>query len=374
MAYNAIMMKFSNDNLEDPLQDEDPDSEDIELLTAEDIEEDAGLAAEMATEVEKFLEKAVDEPLAENVYSLTIIALMYSFSATGLHPRRIILASALLLGMLFIQVYFIWMTVLIVTPHETLESRRLYNLYETTMYIDANNVSHTTISGAHQDHVRGIDGFFDDANFNKFNEEDKDAICSIPMSFPIFVFSVVLLWSMTIWMHIRGILESSVRLVLGLQTTSWGTKTIIKIDRENDSAAAFSMTWMLKVVIIVFVQLPRLAVHLVLLWLGSRWLFATKGYGNLLLNAVALEFILTLSSTFYATLVPYRQKALVARTTIPTTPMHGMLTVFTGVACVFYAVWYVFYFEDVLPDFKWDLAKVCHSYLEVEYLEVWRAT
>jgi len=44
------------------------------------------------------------------------------------------------------------------------------------------------------------------------------------------------------------------------------------------------------------VLLPRLLMSGVLLWLGCRWLLATPNFADLVLNAVALEFILTLKA------------------------------------------------------------------------------
>jgi len=41
------------------------------------------------------------------------------------------------------------------------------------------------------------------------------------------------------------------------------------------------------------VLVPRTIITCLLLWLGCRWLLATNNFADLVLNAVALEFILS---------------------------------------------------------------------------------
>merc|ERR1719161_2218973 len=77
------------------------------------------------------------------------------------------------------------------------------------------------------------------------------------------------------------------------------------------------LTCCLKAALVLCVQCPRFIMNSVLLWLGMRWLTATLGFGDLLLNALALEFILNLSDLLFLTLVPYSGKMMVLGTFIP---------------------------------------------------------
>merc|ERR1712188_183649 len=100
-----------------------------------------------------------------------------------------------------------------------------------------------------------------------------------------------------------------------------------------------------------------------LFWLGSRWLLATAGFGDLLLNALALEFILNLAEILYNALAPFQQKLKVQRTLIPQRQSSGIIASFVWVFSAVYTLAYMVYFQGVLPDYKWDVRSVCQSLL-----------
>merc|ERR1719352_770167 len=76
------------------------------------------------------------------------------------------------------------------------------------------------------------------------------------------------------------------------------------------------LTVAMKVALLGFVQCPRIIMNSFLLWLGARWLTATLGFGDLLLNALALEFILNLAGLLYQAMVPHNGKVMTQRTYI----------------------------------------------------------
>merc|ERR1719223_302586 len=117
----------------------------------------------------------------------------------------------------------------------------------------------------------------------------------------------------------------------------------------------------MKMSIIWCVQVPRLIMTSVLLWLGCRWLIATVGFGDLLLNCVALEFILNLADLLYNVLVPYSGKILVRSTYLPHLHAHehetcgnmfGMLS--CGVLAGVLVFLYMYHLQMVLPEYQWE--------------------
>merc|ERR1711897_100615 len=56
------------------------------------------------------------------------------------------------------------------------------------------------------------------------------------------------------------------------------------------------------------VVLPRAMITLRVLYLGSRWLLATTPFGELVLNAVALEFVLFISRVNFRAFVSKRSR------------------------------------------------------------------
>merc|ERR1712100_625644 len=98
---------------------------------------------------------------------------------------------------------------------------------------------------------------------------------------------------------------------------------------------------------------------------------ATCGFGELLLNAVALEFVLNLSETIYHAFLPYRKKMLVNGTYLPNSSIGGATGLIAAIACVAWSCLYVFVLQSVLPDYKWDLHSVCQPYLHDKFMHVW---
>merc|ERR1711862_456298 len=64
------------------------------------------------------------------------------------------------------------------------------------------------------------------------------------------------------------------------------------------------LTVKIKVFFCLFMFVPRWAITSYLLWLGCRWLTATNDFADLILNAVALEFIMALKEFIYLALAP----------------------------------------------------------------------
>jgi len=125
-----------------------------------------------------------------------------------------------------------------------------------------------------------------------------------------------------------------------------------------------------KVSMICFVQIPVLVMNVFLLWIGCRWLMATLGFGEVLLNAVALEFVLNLHQIFYKAVVPYTMKNSLGSILLPQgmrsekPSWFNMLSAFGlfGVAVVWITL-YIRVFQEVLPDYNWDIASACNLFM-----------
>jgi len=142
---------------------------------------------------------------------------------------------------------------------------------------------------------------------------------------------------------------------------------------DDGTDEVIGLTICLKFELVILVQCPRVAMNSILLWLGARWLTATLGFGDLFLNALALEFILNLSNLLYEAMVPHNSKLLVQRTMIPHVTKHekegccnmfGMLLL--GVVATILVISYMWKLQGVLPSYKWDVSKVCTTFLAQE--------
>merc|ERR1719436_2367099 len=123
----------------------------------------------------------------------------------------------------------------------------------------------------------------------------------------------------------------------------------------------------------VLLVIPRLVITVLLLWLGCRWLLATLHFADILLNGVALEFILCTKDLLYMTIMPQRNMKDVQNTKfgfgedVPAAyiPFIGTF-VWLGLAVVWVYV-YTYYLQQVLPEYRWDIHDVCSDFLHDLY-------
>jgi hypothetical protein len=122
---------------------------------------------------------------------------------------------------------------------------------------------------------------------------------------------------------------------------------------------------------ITMLIVPWLSTNLYALWLGCRWLDATADFSGLIGNCVALEFILHIEEMlFYSWVTDHHKREMDSILFIPQRIRErlGWFVVFNGVSwalialCWVYA--YMWYFQSVLPSYRWDVADVCGPYLQ----------
>jgi len=124
-----------------------------------------------------------------------------------------------------------------------------------------------------------------------------------------------------------------------------------------------------KAMLLLFLILPRLAIDIVLLWLGCRWLVATANFGDLLMNAIALEFILLFKELMYNAVTPKHTMTETAHFEVPDNRelRVGWLSYMGSFlwlgASFLWCYLYIHYFQQVLPDYRWDIHSVCESYI-----------
>lgn len=308
------------------------------------------------------------EPLDEDVYGVGISSLIRDVEkitrAEGrmcLRSCRILATSTLLVLTLIMQAFLIFEFKRLVTQGFVHRIRTAYGDYEEWMY-----ENHTTLTA--NGFYRGIPGHFNPSRFANLPESiDKDFICSVPLSQPHFFACILLIWTCTVVIDMRKTLMNMD--IMLIRTPLIASARDMLQTGEGATVTLLGLPLALKVFLFFCVFLPRLAIDVVLLWLGCRWLAATGNFDDVLLNAIALEFILLIKDLLYSAVVPVRDRYENAHFLVPkhrkaTVSWTGYMGAFLWLLVAFAWVFlYVCKLQQVLPDYRWDIHGVCQSYL-----------
>jgi len=254
-----------------------------------------------------------------------------------------------------------------VTSVSTKDARESYDKYEMWMYGNTTGSTTITENGYH----RGVDGYFDLKRFETMDDDIKGNVCQLPISQPTFFLCIMLTWTLVCLGEFRHSLCLANSLVFVTPTIASMADSLQETPEDGDEAVIVEgLTVLVKIVLCIFVFLPRCIVAIVLLWLGSRWLTSTSGFSNVMQNAVALEFVLLLKDLLYKVMAPGHNKIETRNTLIRPAERTEkpsswvFLGAFLwGLAAVVWVLLYMEYFQEVLPEYRWDINIACSDYL-----------
>lgn len=327
-------------------------------------------------------------PMDEDTFGMTLCAMTrdahFIARGDGTCPVRILrlLVTLMLLFLTFgLQALLIRETRHFVTSRAVKEIRDAYDLFETTIYGEGN----TSVNRNGRN--RGIPSTYpgDEVAYERLSKlpmEDQFDICRIPLSQPIFFFVILVLWTTTILNDLRrnGFLFRAV--IVGTKNIDSMADSLEAADPSNDSKDRLitGYTPWMKILLVFMVFIPRWLIALLLWWVGCRWLLATNSFKDLILNAIALEFVLLLKDGLYLALMPHRNKVDLSNTKVkpwPSKQKMGNLdfsTIASLCSTFFYfalvvgsVVLYIRVFQRVLPDYQWDVHDVCIAFVDKHF-------
>jgi len=337
--------------------------------------------------------KIVHPFFGEDTYSLAssiIIRDLHSLACGDKHFRlkasRIGFGIGLVVMTLTFQLSVIICTKQFVTPNQVANIRDAYDKFEEVMY---NGHTYLNANGKQ----RGIAGFFNASAFDDMEDDDKSEACNIPFSQLGFLCLILTVWSITCFVNLKSNVDMVISLIWYTKTKDdmgdcllhWedamedphgtSSKPLDKLKTAQETAdiaveVITGLTLGVKAFLMLCVFLPEFLTTCYILWLGSRWLTATNDFGNIVCNAVALEFVLQLKNLLFIVFASERAKRELRDTAILppwSKESAGWSAYFsTLVWLILSIVWvygYVFHFQHVLPDYKWDVHEVCSDWL-----------
>lgn len=273
------------------------------------------------------------------------------------HVGRLCFSIGLVVVTISLQMAVVFEARRLLSARAVHEIREVYSDFENKMYNGS-----AVVDGQY----RGISGFSAD-QFKTVSEDEKEVVCQIPLAHPHYLMLVLLIWALTTLSEVRRCCTVGLRAIINTPLTH-----SMHIEKTPDDPLVFvvkGVTLPVKMAV-TFVLVPRTVMACALLWLGSRWLLATPDLTELLLNAMALEFVLLLKDLLYQVVVPHRNKVDVQQTLFEPITRKERITCFniSGtlvilVLAVGWAVLYPFAFQRVLRGYKFDVAAVCEQWL-----------
>jgi len=316
------------------------------------------------------------EGLEEDLYGLAIASIVRDtrsfcrgYSSAGLMIARMGVSVMILVLVLILQIYLMAELKALVTSVAVNQIRSVYDRYEIIMYGNDTARMARTANGFH----RGREPYFDPQNFEKLDEEDKEQVCQIPLSQPTFFMTLLTIWTFTVVADIRKAIDTWVRIVRITPTIDSMKDSMEQAEGSDEEFVIIGLTAPVKITLSIVLFLPRLVVDIYLLWLGCRWLTATPSFEDVILNAVALEFILVLNNVIFSTVVPLQSVVDTRNTQIlprekevqPTA--KSVLAAFAwGIGSMIWVLLYMYLLQAVLPQYRWDVRDVCIEFLEAK--------
>jgi hypothetical protein len=233
------------------------------------------------------------------------------------------------------------------------------------------------VNGKH----RGSDRkFLVPANFGKLSLQEQSAACHIPLSQPGFFFVILLIWALTTAKELLATVELGRHSVWGIHTCEHMDEIL---DEGQEGFLVSALPLWLKVLIIIMLMI-RCVITIGLLWIGSQWLLSTNDFESLVLNAVALEFILCLKEMLFYALMSAKNRQDLANTKFVLEQKKDnmaklLLAAGFAIPCIS-VIWVTLYtgylpwlqlkytgFQQVLPNYQWDVVDPCKSWMEWRY-------
>jgi len=311
------------------------------------------------------------EPLEESIYGWAVSMIIRDtvWISEGshmpfVHFARMMNSFFLIACLIFLQIFLLFAVSRLLSAPAVLVIRETYSDYEELMY-----PNHTSLTA--NGFKRGVPGFRVDDNFRKMDKHTARKVCEVPLSHPFYLMSILFIWTLTCQLEVRAIFETAMCLLWKTPLVH-STADVVEPGEEEHCVEVRGLTPCMKFVIGVLVLLPRTLTCLALLYLGCRWLTATLGLGDVLLNGLALEFLVLLKELLYNVSVSHRNRVDTQRLLI-----RPFRDVNKATFCTFFdsqawailsAAWawcYVYHFQLVLPDYRWDLAALCKKYMPV---------
>jgi hypothetical protein len=208
-------------------------------------------------------------------------------------------------------------------------------------------------------------------------------LCNMSVSMINFTFAVIFLWTATMIGEVRGI-ERLIRDILAIERTDGGKLDTVE-EKCNDEGEISEVhivriSLIARVALIVLVIIPKVAIACILWFVGCRWLCGTESFSDLILNALALAFVIEVDEMVFECFAPKTLQDWITMTSMVnfkkeigaaarnSAAIMGYLRSFAYlIICAAWSYIYLNYLQTVIPDFQHDITMHCDGWFQKKY-------
>lgn len=213
----------------------------------------------------------------------------------------------------------------------------------------------------------------------------KRQLCEAALVKPTFISLVLLLWNIRMLQEFRETnhLRRKMAKLAQLPASAHYTQMVHEIhDDGDDIHGIIALNTTTRVALWIVILIPKFCICLYLLFIGTRWLLSTESFGDLILNALALEFVIGIDEYLFEGLFPEVAHDLVSLAKFApvfddsfntqeakdhhTIKQYHRSIFSIAICCI--GVWlYLGYFQQVLPGYANDLGYDCKEYYQSKF-------
>jgi len=134
--------------------------------------------------------------------------------------------------------------------------------------------------------------------------DGKRDICSLAVWNRPFFYNIIFCWILSVLIEIK----KSEELLVNLWNVPICEDMSKQLLRLGDSLYVVAFTRLIRNSVVILVAIPKLGISLVLLWLGCEWLCTTANFESLVMNTVAMAFIVSLDEVLFDSILPAHQR------------------------------------------------------------------
>jgi len=229
--------------------------------------------------------------------------------------------------------------------------------------------------------VFNVDGSFNETKWHVWDGPYM-ALCNLAMSKVSFTMAVVFMWIARMLGELRETerLARDVWKIKALGSKPYSEMIMDKRSEEGDQYYVVALSTSGRIFVFLLVIIPKFLITFCLTCIGCRWLCATESFSDLILNALALDFIIGVDEIVYANFAPQHLSEFLESAKMTheqseeLTSNHEsnvicayVKSVLLMISCMAVSYLYLNNFQQVIPSFPHDIAPHCVGWFDKYY-------